>query len=326
MKTAKTKFQEELDALEDLLVRYKAAPPQNVGMLFRENLSYFLMLMSIFFGLDYFFTGGMSFHEAVTGFLQDTKHFSSMCCIAPILFVFGVIIWNKSLEMYSNAYRLADTTDLLKEYERFKKKYAKYPDIQNLLAQYNKEFVAEKRRKTIVKVLFRIVFWGFFCLYGYWIYKGWSKEHVPLHNYYSYNDDYCEILHLEPDKPFLTIEPFKTDVTGLIKLRSGAIDIYLNHSYTLKPKKSYFRSLCTAKPEMAGNAGAGKYRLTITNEEGQPIDGCPDFVFDAAGDNIIYSNDFPDYAYSIINKFQALHTLKYLQDNKEHLRYLVERL
>ena len=324
MKTAKTKFQEDLDALEDMLVQFKVAPPQNVGMLFRENFSYFLMLMSIFFGIDFFLTGGSSFHEALTGFLQNSKDFSSMCCLAPILFFFGVIIWNKSLHLYGDTYKLADTTAFCKEYGRLKKKYAVYPDVNIIFEQIHKEFVAEKKRKKIVKVLFRIVFWGFFVLYGFWIYKGWSKEHAPLHNY-NYLDHYCDILHLDIDKPFLTIEPLKTDVTGLIKLKTGAIDVYLYHQASSK-KNNVARALCTRKPEMIGDASVGTYRLTITDETGEPIDGCPDFVFDATDDSIIYSNAFPSYAYSKKYKFQALHTLKYLQDNKERLRYLVERL
>ena len=104
MKTAKTRFQEELNSLEDLLVKYKSAPPQNVGMLFRENFSYFLMLLSIFLALDTYLAGGSSFFVAMGGLFNDHTEFSMICCIAPVVFFFGVIIWNKSLHLYDRLF------------------------------------------------------------------------------------------------------------------------------------------------------------------------------------------------------------------------------
>lgn len=327
MKTAKTRFQEELNSLEDLLVTYKSAPPQNVGMLFREKFSYFLMLLSIFLALDTYLAEGSSFFVAMGGLFNDHTEFSMICCIAPVVFFFGVIIWNKSLHLYADAYKLADTTALKKEFEKMKKKYAEYPDVAIFLEKFHNEFVSEKRRKNIVKVLFLILFWGFFGLYGFWIYKGWSRENTQLRNYFT-TDNYCQILQLKADKPFLTIEPLKPSVADFIALKTGAIDVYLYHrtAYYTDDTNDNLRSLYTTKPEMYGNSVNDTFRLTITDESGQPIDGCPDFVFTATGDTIIRSCDFRKYAYSKQYNFQALYILKYLQDNQEHLRYVVEKL
>lgn len=118
----------------------------------------------------------------------------------------------------------------------------------------------------------------------------------------------------------------QTDVSGNLKVESNYIDLYLSfeeYNATIYGPYRLFRFL---KPKFSNCEGDELLRLSITNEDGTPIAGCPTCVFRANDYGMVTSNVFPEYAYSSDSYFQAFHTLKYLQDHKDKIRFLVERI
>lgn len=318
MMTDKTDFQQDLIKWENYLAEFKNAFPKNFGMMFRKNLSYFMMLLGGFMLLD--------------GVLKATAMASAACLIAPVLYLFAVIMWLKTQKTFEGKSNLKPNV-LMHEVFLAETKYAKYPDVAKLLKYYKASLNTETMRKKKIKTFFWICFCAFFVFYGAKIYVDSNSR--PTGNVRT-KDDYYQILGLETNKPFLSIQPLKTDIADGIQLQTRRLDVFLTYHEQKYYKDGkygatydetkYYRALKTQIPTISGNAGGDLFRLTITDETGKPIDRCPCFVFYSVGGGVMDSNVFPDYAYSKDYKFQALYTLKYLQDNQEHLRYLVEKI
>ena len=317
MMTDKTDFQQDLIKWENYLAEYKNAFPKNFGMMFRKYLAYIMMLLSGFMLFD--------------GLSKATVIAHAACLIAPVLCLFAVIMWIKTKKTFDKS----DIKPNVLEHEVYlaETKYSKYPDVANLLRNYKASLSAETTRKKKIKNYFWICICAFFVAYGAMIYIDSKNE---LTGNVRTKDNYYQILGLETNKPFLSIQPLKTDIADGIQLQTRRLDVFLTYyeqSYYKDGKygatydeTKYHRALKTQIPTISGNAGDDLFRLTITDETGKPIDRCPCFVFYSVGGGVVRSNDFPDFAYSLDYDFQAIHTLKYLQDNQEHLRYLVEKI
>ena len=70
-------------------------------------------------------------------------------------------------------------------------------------------------------------------------------------------------------------------------------------------------------------------RLTITDENGNPIPRCPCFVFAHYGYSEEIDSEYFLYtpkASDDLSELQTLETMRYLKANQEHLRFLVEKI
>ncbi|MBR4324012.1 MAG: hypothetical protein IKP73_00640 [Bacteroidales bacterium] len=320
MESLKTQFQADLTAIEGLLAQLKNSYPQNIGTPFRRCLPYFLMLLSICMIID--------------AFSGDEVISKLPCCISPVLLFFAIVLWNK---MYGGPGSSSQDTsfnadELHEKISYVETKYAEYPDVNSFVQQFKAAVAFEQKRKRKISLIFWLCFCGFFVLYGVKIYYDFSKSSDKGLRNISTSDNYYRVLNLEDKVPFLQIKPLKTDIADGIRLESDHIDVYLHYYWgeeivVEKDTSHDRRALRILTPKIAGSKFSDKYRITITDETGKPISGCPDFVFVEEDDRqIICSSDFSFYAYSDKYQFQALYTLKYLQDHQEHLRFLVEKL
>ena len=313
MKVYKSVFQDNLIKWENHFEQYKNSYPNNFGMMFRKHLAAFLMLVSVLLFLDSF--TGLEVLSMVP------------CFVSPMLFFFAFVMWLKTRKTF--VYTAYDTAALEKEIADAESIYSEYPDTKEYLSKLKSSFMAEKRRKRVIKNVFWTCYIGVLLIYGGSVFFNVQNKDGNLFG----EDLYCQALALDEDKPFLRIKPLKTDVSGDLKVESNYIDLYLSfEEYNLSFEENNatiygpYRMFRFLKPKLANYEGNELLRLSITDEEGTPIVGCPSSVFWANDHNVLYSNYFPPYAYSSSSHYDALHTLKYLQDHKDGLRFLVEKI
>ena len=326
METTKTQFQADLSKMETLFWQLQYSYPLNFGMPFRLNLSYIIMLLAVCMLAD----------EYCCGDLYTRTSF-----VALVLLVYGIVQWNRDAG--------SDMTDASGNYKYLSKqltdaimsaeiKYSDYPDVNSLLQKIKASSAAVSRQKSITLTVFRVLVCGAFLLYGVKIYSDYTARHTKekntteITNTRSQSDYYYKELALEKEKPFLQISPLTTEIADGITLQGNAIDVYL-HYYERKQtsdspaENNIYRCLKTIVPKITGGEPSDQYHLTITDTNGKPISGCPDFVFSQqyAG-KIMVSSNFSPNAYSTQYKFQALHTLKKLKANQKELRFVVKKI
>ena len=315
MSINKTTFQNDLKELESMLEMFKNSFPKNYGSMFRKNLAYFMMLLGVFMFFDSF--GGGEFITV------------GPCCMSPVILLFGIVLWNKTIETYDTTkYKHSNISNAIVRYENT---YKDYPDVSDYLKRYKSAFKTELRKKRTTKWVFRLCFWGIFVLYGCKILGDYNDSSSDTLRNVSTSDNICQALKLDKYTPFAVLTPLKTDITDSIRLESPSLGLYAHYYegdtiYVDDEKSADYRALSAATPEISGCKSGDRFRLTITDENGKPVDGCPDFVFDAGKSDKIYSNNFSVYAYSVRYKLQCLQILAYIRNNQQNLRFLVEKI
>ena len=307
MKQIKTTFHNNLSNWEHLLAEYKKSYPKNFGALTREYLPGFMMLLFI-----------NSFTDSVALVQQ------APCFISPALFVFGLLLYIKK-------YKTTDTTQTSEAtmqqcISEAEATYSNYPDVMEYLRQYRASVAAVTKRKKNIKRYFLIAFWGFFVVYGATIALQFVHNYDNKLRNVATQDNICRILELEDDVPFLTLTPYTTDIADGIKLETKSLDIFLYSQYESETSGGFdLREFTARKPKISG--GSGKFRLIITDENGNFIHRCPYFVFDTTDDNEVILSGFLQYYSEVLreNSLQTIETLRYLKDNQEHLRFIVEK-
>ena len=314
MESIKTQFQNDLSDLENTFMSFKQGGTQTFGEMWRQGLPYFLMLLSIFMAVDAFTT--------LSSF--------SPCFTAFAVLVFAILLWNRTAWLYDK--KCVSHNELKTKIDSVEKKYAEYPDVEVLIKQLWESVAVVNRRERLITTMYWVSFVGFFLIYGVKIYFGFVEQSSSKLSNKITNDYYFDALNLQSDVPMFRISPLKTDIADGITLKSEHIDVYLHYYYgneiiVDQDTSRYYRALRMIAPDISGGDFVDKYRLAITDETGKRISGCPEFFFTAEDKGkIIKSDDFAFYDYSKQYQFQALHTLKYLQDNQQRLRFLVEKL
>ena len=311
MKQIKTTFHNNLSNWEHLLAEYKKSYPKNFGALTREYLPGFMMLFGVMMFIN-------SFTDSVALVQQ------APCFISPALFVFGLLLYIKK-------YKTTDTTQTSEAtmqqcISEAEATYSNYPDVMEYLRQYRASVAAVTKRKKNIKRYFLIAFWGFFVVYGATIALQFVHNYDNKLRNVATQDNICRILELEDDVPFLTLTPYTTDIADGIKLETKSLDIFLYSQYESETSGGFdLREFTARKPKISG--GSGKFRLIITDENGNFIHRCPYFVFDTTDDNEVILSGFLQYYSEVLreNSLQTIETLRYLKDNQEHLRFIVEK-
>ncbi|MBQ1698704.1 MAG: hypothetical protein II075_12580 [Bacteroidales bacterium] len=314
MESIKTQFQNDLADLENTFMSFKDGGSQTFGAMWRAGLPFFLMLLSIFMAIDSF--------ASRTSF--------TTCVAALAVLVFAILLFVRTAWLYDK--NRVSLNELKTKIDSVEKKYAEYPDVEVLIKQLWESVSVVRRHERLITTLFWVSFVGFFIIYSVKIYFGFAEQSDSKLSNKVYIDHYCDALNLQNDVPMLRISPLKTDIANGITLKSEHIDVYLhydlgNEIIVDRDTSRDYRALRMIAPDISGSDFVDKYRLAITDETGKRISGCPEFFFTAEDKGkIIKSDDFAFYDYSKQYQFQALHTLKYLQDNQQRLRFLVEKI
>ena len=332
MEPDKTQFHEEMGKWESDFADFKKLFPKNYGAMVRKYLPLFLILMSIIL--------------FCCAFIEYTELSLILFLISPVMFILGVVLWRKPIVSFlrrisrgnvqGNDLTTANYLNLQKQISTAEHDYSIYPDVMEYLKQFKTSVEAKQRHKKSIKRNFWIIFCGFFVVCGltqYHNYKNKPYNHGKLRNF-SVQDNICRVLELEDYAPLLILGPYKTNIDDSITIESKFLSVFLDYDVVRfirdkdhKPSSCIMYCLTAKRPIVVG--GTGILRLTITDENGNPIPRCPCFVFDPnVGDEII-SSEFFLYTPKVsdaLSDLQTIETLRYLQANQEHLRFIVEKI
>jgi len=316
MESTKQEFQNQLAEWEDKLVNYKTSFPKNFGAMVRNNLHNLVMLFGLFMCFDYF--RGMATYP--------------MCGLAPVVLLFGVMLerkYHKHQVTSPENQAISRLKYLRGIIDTAKQTYAEYPDANMLLQKLEQSLNAEVKRKSNIKLVYRIIVWAVFLVYGWQVGTAfYDNMQDQLRNYDAY-DSYCNILELSSNNPIVVLKPLRNDITDKLTLQSNFLYVYLDFStdHNLDTRRGHtMRYLRASRPVMSGSGSKGYFRLRITDEDGKPLARCPGFVFLGDDYGTIKSRYFsysPDFEQ---NGLLTLETLHYIQANQEHLRFLVEKI
>ena len=200
------------------------------------------------------------------------------------------------------------------------------------LKKFKTSVETEQKHKKNIKRNFWIMFCGFFVIFAlYHIYNNNYRNSFSILRNEDGGDNMCRVLELEQYVPFLILEPYKTNIDDSMTIESKKLSVYLGFIIA-KDKEEKAPScdvhyLTAKRPIVVG--GTGNMRLTITDENGNPIPRCPCFVYDPNGGKEIINSEYFLYTSNVfdnLSDLQILETLRCLQANKEHLRFIVEKI
>ena len=312
MDPIKIQFQNDMPRWEQLLADFKNGYPNTTGAMIRKNFPIFMILLGVLLA----FWGNSGF--------EDRNY--ALCMIAPVLIFFGVLLFIKLHQRMPNA----DATAARNALAADTAKYAMYPDVRNYIDRLKSDLEQEDTRKKQIRKRFNFVFWGILAVMVIVVavnfYDTYDKQNNgTLFNWES-NDHFCKLLELSTNTPLLQIKPLTTEVGNGLKTDGSTLQVYLGYFSYQSDEKQRWRALEALSPAIYGDDVSGKFRLTITDENGKAIRKCPFFVF-SAGDRKIRTSHFcTSLDGTKPNEFETLQTLRYLQTNKDRLLYVVEKL
>lgn len=316
MKQDKTQFHEKMGRWESDFADFKKNVfPKNYGAMASKYLPVFLILMSIM----------LPFTTTRVNFI--------LFIIKPVMFITGVVLclkWTRNIQ--GNNLTTVNYLQLQKHISAAEHNYSMYPDVMEYLKKFKTSVETEQKHKKNIKRNFWIMFCGFFVIFVlYHIYNNNYRNSFSILRNEDWGDNICRVLELEQDVPFLILEPYKTNIDDSMTIESKKLSVYLGFIIA-KDKEEKAPScdvhyLTAKRPIVVG--GTGNMRLTITDENGNPIPRCPCFVYDPNGGKEIINSEYFLYTSNVfddLSDLQTLETLRYLQANKEHLRFIVEKI
>ena len=315
MKQDKTQFHEKMGRWESDFADFKKNVfPKNYGAMASKYLPVFLILMSIM----------LPFTTTRVNFI--------LFIIKPVMFITGVVLclkWTRNIQ--GNNLTTVNYLQLQKHISAAEHNYSMYPDVMEYLKKFKTSVEAEQKHKKNIKRNFWIMFFGFFVIFTLLLHIYNNYRQGKLYNHVVL-DRISNVLELEPDVPFLILKPYKTNIDDSIKIESKNLSLYLDHTYVrdkliYETKSGTVHYLKTKRPIVYGSKG--DLRLTITDENGNPIPRCPCFVYDPNGGKEIINSEYFLYTSNVfddLSDLQTLETLRCLQANQEHLRFLVEKI
>jgi len=316
MNPIRVKFKAQSSVLETLLEEYKNSHPKNFSAMIRAGLPIFMILFSVLFAIDALINGASD--ESIANIF-----------VSVVLFFFGLVMYVKFYRFLSKD----DSSSAEKNIDAMITDFKEYPDVQNYVKKCQGDLLKEKAHKRKIKMAYYIVFGGFLAFFGLKLLIGLG---INLSHFFKKDsneavfnsktlDGFYVALDLQDDVPFLSLKPLKKDISGNIRLEAQTLDVYLNDF--IDKSSQTIRILSAMTPEISGKDSTDFFRITITDKNGNPIERCPRFSFSGSKSGIISTYAFCyDVSTNMQCSFQTLQVLRYLQANKDDLRFLVEKI
>ena len=314
MNPIRTKFKAQSTELELLLANYKNSHPKNFSSMVRAGLSVVMIILAVLLAFDGMFDG------------QDDESMAFFM-VSGVLLIFGVVMYVK---FNSKQIPEGNAAFVLGKINTMQNDFKTYPDVQNYVEKCRNDLSAAQNRKKKIKSIYYIIFGGFLAVFGLKVLIVSAMNFAnEMSEDCAYNkstwDGFCKILNLKTNVPFLSLKPLKSDVSDGIKLETQTFEVFLDEFYS--DGSGSMRVLSAMKPVLSGCHHGEMFRLSITDENGKPVERCPRFSFSAEKTGVISSYAFCyDVKEKKQNTFQTLQTLRYLQANQGKLRFEVEKL
>lgn len=308
MEKNKEYFQDLSMQMEQLLKKYKEQYPKNISAMIRTFFPVILLILSIL----------LPFSLMLADMFQSLGWFAVISLVSPVLFVFSIILYFKNeKENKTDPTILPRINELRKQISP----YADFSDVKKYLDQYNAQITQTDEKKLSYRKKFKkMVLLFFACFITFAVVLPTivvlSKTHETNHSF----NGLVEILGIEKDEPFLRLAPLKKEICENCYIMDDTLDFTL---YERSGTRLYLRKINIK------NAGLDDiFRLIITDKNGVPVAGCGKFVFNMQYDVQldILSEVWCVEEANKYNTFKSVETARYMLENKDNLRVLVERI
>ncbi len=312
----KARFQDTLTQLERHLFDYKNCFPKNIWQMLSTNLPIITLIAATY----------------ITIKLVDFN-ILSLIVIGPMFLAMIIILLNKESksawkQFIIKQWKYKDELKNIKgkiqaiDINEFKQ----YPDVNNYLNTFYQELRDETARKKALKQKYNIIIIGIYSLLIIAILLTFkmdlriiNKDKFQAKN--IFDKEVFESLHITKTEPIATIKPLTDESVKIIGeivpgSKSKNLCLFLNDE-----------KLTSYMPTIKGSRYT-QFRIIITDYRGHPADGIPIFDFSTQNrdrDNgLIQSANITTKLESY--KYETFRRVKYLQENAENLRYVIEGL
>ncbi|MCR5453554.1 MAG: hypothetical protein K6F33_01010 [Bacteroidales bacterium] len=331
METNKSYFQKLSLQMEDMLKQYKNQYPKNLGDILRNALPYILLALGVIVLPMFSFGRLFSSGDLATGL---GLHGSSVLLIA-----LGVIMIFKFKGDKATDPTLSQRINATKNQMS---QLAEYPDVKKYLDGYNTQIAQTAQSKQSAKnkfymiiaatVLLGMVYWfmsmketGIFSGFNFSISKLKDMKYDPNKNTtITVNfglSGATEIIGIGKTEPLMTLLPLKTDINGGGKVETAKIDVFFMSGI-----------LVIKELNISGASDDDRFRLIVTDLNGDPIARSPRFVFKPSQTtpiesvNFCYEKDISMDIKSTQSYFSIIQVCRFLHTDQKNLRFLVEKI
>jgi hypothetical protein len=317
--------------MEDMLKQYKNQYPKNLGDLLRNALPYILLVLGIIV-LPMFTFGKL----LSTGDLSASLGLFSTSVLLVALG--GIMIFkfkgDKSIDP-TLSQRINAAKNQMSQ-------LAEYPDIKKYLDGYDTQIAKTAQSKQNVKNKFYMIIaaagllgvvYGVMAIKGTGVLSGSNFSITDLKDMkydphkktnVSFNFGLFgtgEIIGIGVTEPLMTLSPLNTDIDGGGKVETAQIEVFYQSN-----------ALSIKELEISGASDGDRFRLIVTDVNGDPVAKSPRFVFKPSQTTQIESANFcfeKTISMDIESSqsyFSTLQVCRFLHDNQKDLRFLVEKL
>ena len=326
----KARFQKIQSQLERYLYEYKNSFPKNIWQMIGVDLPFVILIVSLFVVVRLLGFGLMAIVLIALMLLPYILMWSTQTNS----------IWSK-LWKKRKTYRADNQAIINKINEIDTSEFEQYPDVKRYLENFQSELAAETLRKeSIAKSHKKIMIIGSLIILAGALLTFTTETRLKLFNpnivdkqekpksdiiqNVFYDGQFYNTLKLTPKEPLAVVEP----------LNSATKQMTDNHNKTLKiffrefSGVSHYLRIKTPQMSKTATNRFERFRLFITDTTGHPIKNIPyfDFKYLQYGTNPPITESYPITINIENHPYEIIRRVKYLQENADNLRYVIEGL
>lgn len=308
----KARFQKIQSQLERYLYEYKNSFPKNIWQIIGVDLPFVIMVISVFVVVRLL---GFGIGALVLVILM----------LLPYILMWSTqsnSIWTKIWKK-RKTYRADNQAILDKIHAIDTSEFEQYPDVKRYLENYQSELAAETIRKdSIAKSHKKIMIIGSIIIVAGALLTYTTETRIKL--FHPTIVDKNEKPQSQEKEPIAVISPLNGATKQMIKEDDKTLKIYFREfsgvSHYLRIKTPQISTTATKRFEV--------FRLFITDTTGHPIKNIPyfDFKYLQYGTNSPLIESYPITINIENHPYEIIRRVRYLQENADNLRYVIEGL
>ena len=316
----KARFQDTLTQLERHLYDYKNCFPKNVWQLLSTDVPIITLIVFAYIIIK------------LIGFCVWSMIIIGILIIAMIIILVdkgSKSAWKKLILKRGNYEKdLQTIKEKIKEIDI--EDFKQYPDVNNYLNTFNSEIRKETERKQNIRNQYHTIIIGIYSILLIAILLTFKIDFriankVVVGNI-SYDGRIFNSLHITYEQPIATIKPLSDETSELIRefvpgSKSKNLCLFFEETKHSAKFVSYM-------PTFVKDIGYNDVAIIITDTTGHPVSYLPFFSFAPMNRNyekgLIHSRNIAEI-YEENHPYEILRRVKYLQENADNLRYVIEK-